>query len=105
MKTGRRISKEAMALITSRQLGNRLRTLRLKRSMGLVQLGEKSGLSAPYLSLIETGHQIPTLQNLAAVAAVFSKDLAYFFEPDQPLLSRTLIALEDIRESLSGGQS
>lgn len=68
--------------IAAKQIGARIRRLRLKRSMGLVELGRHTGLSASFLSQLETGRVVPTLRNLTRVAMVFSKDLSYFFEAE-----------------------
>ena len=73
-------SNTAERFITEKRLGERIRRLRLKKSMGLVELGKHTGLSASYLSQLETGRVVPTLRNLARIAMVFSKDLSYFFE-------------------------
>ena len=70
----------AEGLLSSAQLGQRIKKLRLKRSMGLVELGKQTGLSASFLSQLETGRVIPTLRNLARISLVFGKDLSYFFE-------------------------
>ena len=70
----------AEALLSAAQLGQRIKRLRLKRSMGLVELGRLTGLSASFLSQLETGRVVPTLRNLARIALVFSKDLSWFFE-------------------------
>lgn len=70
----------AEALLTSAHLGPRIKRLRLKRSMGLVELGRQTGLSASFLSQLETGRVVPTLRNLARIALVFNKDLSWFFE-------------------------
>lgn len=70
----------AEAILSSAQLGQRIKRLRLKRSMGLVELGRLTGLSASFLSQLETGRVIPTLRNLARIALVFNKDLSWFFE-------------------------
>lgn len=67
-------------LIKEKAIGEKIRKLRLKRSMGLVELGQKTGLSASFLSQLETGRVIPTLRNLSRIAMVFGKDLPYFFE-------------------------
>ena len=50
--------------------------------MGLVELGKHTGLSASFLSQLETGRVVPTLRNLARIAMVFSKDLSYFFDSE-----------------------
>jgi transcriptional regulator with XRE-family HTH domain len=75
-------------LISEKRIGERIKTLRLKKSMGLVELGKHTGLSASFLSQLETGRVVPTLRNLARIAMVFSKDLSYFFEPDPVTLFR-----------------
>jgi transcriptional regulator with XRE-family HTH domain len=67
-------------LLAHAHLGKRIKQLRLKRSMGLVELGRRTGLSASFLSQLETGRVVPTLRNLARLALVFEKDLSFFFE-------------------------
>jgi transcriptional regulator with XRE-family HTH domain len=74
----------AESLLTGARLGERIKKLRLKRSMGLVELGRKTGLSASFLSQLETGRVIPTLRNLARIALVFGKDLSHFFDSNDP---------------------
>ena len=78
----------AEGVITEKRIGERIKHLRLKKSMGLVELGRHTGLSASFLSQLETGRVVPTLRNLARVAMVFSKDLSYFFEPEPQTLFR-----------------
>lgn len=78
----------AEEVITEKRIGERIKHLRLKKSMGLVELGRHTGLSASFLSQLETGRVVPTLRNLARVAMVFSKDLSYFFEPEPQTLFR-----------------
>ena len=68
--------------IAEKHIGERIKRLRLKKSMGLVELGKHTGLSASFLSQLETGRVVPTLRNLARIAMVFSKDLSYFFESE-----------------------
>ena len=63
-------------------IGEKIRALRLKRSMGLVELGKHTGLSAALLSKIERGKLIPTLPTLLRIALVFSVGLEYFFNSD-----------------------
>ena len=78
------VDKETTArVIAEKRIGERIKRLRLKKSMGLVELGKHTGLSASFLSQLETGRVVPTLRNLARIAMVFSKDLSYFFESDQ----------------------
>jgi len=64
-------------------IGEKIRTLRLKRSMGLVELGKHTGLSAALLSKIERGKLIPTLPTLLRIAMVFSVGLEFFFSDER----------------------
>ena len=75
-------------VISEKHIGERIKRLRLKKSMGLVELGRHTGLSASFLSQLETGRVVPTLRNLARVAMVFSKDLSYFFEAEPQAMFR-----------------
>jgi len=74
--------------IAEKRIGERIKRLRLKKSMGLVELGRHTGLSASFLSQLETGRVVPTLRNLARIAMVFSKDLSYFFESEPQAMFR-----------------
>ncbi len=60
-------------------LGEKLRALRLKKSMGLVELSRHTGLSAAMLSKLERDKLVPTLPTLLRIALVFSVGLDYFF--------------------------
>ncbi len=64
-------------------IGDKLRALRLKKKMGLVELGRHTGLSAAMLSKVERGKLFPTLPTLLRIALVFSVGLEYFFSDDQ----------------------
>ncbi len=60
-------------------IGRKLRALRLRRSMGLVQLGQRAGLSPALLSKIENGKLVPTVPTLLRIAMVFDVPLEHFF--------------------------
>ncbi len=60
-------------------IADKLRTLRLRRSMGLAQLAEHTGFSPAMLSRLENGRLVPTLPTLTRIAMVFSVGLEYFF--------------------------
>jgi len=64
-------------------LGEKLRTLRLRKSMGLVELGKHTGLSAAMLSKLERGKLFPTLPTLLRIALVFGVGLEYFFTDER----------------------
>ncbi|MDE3106338.1 MAG: helix-turn-helix transcriptional regulator [Acidobacteriota bacterium] len=92
----------AEEFIAEKRIGERIKYLRLKKSMGLVELGKHTGLSASFLSQLETGRVVPTLRNLARIAMVFSKDLSYFFEPEPQTLFRIHRKRDRIRLPQSG---
>ena len=92
----------AESIIAEKRIGERIKHLRLKKSMGLVELGRHTGLSASFLSQLETGRVVPTLRNLARIAMVFSKDLNYFFEPEPQTLFRIHRGKDRVRLPQSG---
>ena len=92
----------AESFIAEKRIGERIKYLRLKKSMGLVDLGRHTGLSASFLSQLETGRVVPTLRNLARIAMVFSKDLSYFFDPEPETLFRVHRGKQRVRLPQSG---
>jgi transcriptional regulator with XRE-family HTH domain len=64
-------------------IGEKIRGLRLKKSMGLVELGKHTGLSAALLSKLERGKLFPTLPTLLRVALVFGVGLEFFFTDER----------------------
>jgi transcriptional regulator with XRE-family HTH domain len=66
-------------VLSSYEIGSKLRHLRLKKKIALVDLGKHTGLSASMLSQLENGKLIPTLPTLARIAMVFDVGLDYFF--------------------------
>jgi transcriptional regulator with XRE-family HTH domain len=95
-------SEAAESFIAEKRIGERIKYLRLKKSLGLVELGRHTGLSASFLSQLETGRVVPTLRNLARIAMVFSKDLNYFFEPEPDTLFRVHRGTQRVRLPQSG---
>ena len=92
----------AESFIAEKRIGERIKYLRLKKSMGLVELGRHTGLSASFLSQLETGRVVPTLRNLARIAMVFSKDLSFFFDPEPQTLFRVHRAKDRVKLPQSG---
>ena len=73
------------------EIGPKIRALRVKKKLGLAQLGEHTGLSPALLSKIERGNLFPTLPTLLRIAMVFGVGLEHFFveTEDQPLVAVT----------------
>ena len=91
-------------VIAEKRLGMRIKRLRLEKSMGLVELGKHTGLSASFLSQLETGRVVPTLRNLARIAMVFSKDLSYFFESEPQSIFRLHRRQDRVRMPQTGAE-
>ena len=66
-------------VLSSYEIGAKLRKLRLRKKIALVDLGKHTGLSASLISQLENGKLIPTLPTLARIAMVFDVSLDYFF--------------------------
>ena len=64
-------------------IGEKIRGLRLTKKMGLVELGNHTGLSPAMLSKLERGKLFPTLPTLLRIALVFSVGLDYFFTDER----------------------
>ena len=76
-------------------IGEKLRTLRLRKSMGLVELSRHTGLSAALLSKLERGKLFPTLPTLLRIAMVYSVGLDYFFTDERKRRVVSVVRKED----------
>ena len=77
------------------QIGPKIRALRQKKKLGLVQLGEHTGLSPAMLSKIERGQLFPTLPTLLRIAMVFGVGLEHFFTADETKPVIAVVRKED----------
>ncbi|MBM3585972.1 MAG: cupin domain-containing protein [Alphaproteobacteria bacterium] len=73
------LSQTLAAGLESYRIGPKIRALRVKKNLGLVQLGEHTGMSSGMLSKIERGQLFPTLPTLLKIAMVFGVGLEHFF--------------------------
>ncbi|MEZ5400442.1 MAG: XRE family transcriptional regulator [Bryobacteraceae bacterium] len=79
-------------------IGEKLRRLRLRKKISLVDLGKHTALSPSMLSQLETGKLVPTLPTLARIAIVFDVGLDHFFAESAPRhLFTTVHAAERLR--------
>jgi transcriptional regulator with XRE-family HTH domain len=76
-------------------IGEKLRSLRLRRSLGLVELGKHTGLSAALLSKLERSKLFPTLPTLLRISMVFGVGLEYFFIDDRKRRAVGLVRKKD----------
>jgi transcriptional regulator with XRE-family HTH domain len=66
-------------VLSAFEIGRKLRQLRLRKKIALVDLGKHTGLSASMLSQLENGKLVPTLPTLARIAMVFDLGVDHFF--------------------------
>ena len=89
------LSETLAAGLAQYRIGPKVRALRLKKQLGLVQLGEHTGLSSAMLSKIERGQLFPTLPTLLRIALVFGVGLEHFFVDDGERPSVAVIRKKD----------
>lgn len=61
-------------------IGNKLKTLRERTQLSLRDLGEKTGLSASFLSQLELGQVSPSLASLETIANALNVRITHFFD-------------------------
>jgi transcriptional regulator with XRE-family HTH domain len=83
------LSKTLQDGLSDYAIGDKIRALRLKKKMGLVELGRHTGLSPALLSKIERRRLFPTLPTLLRIALVFGVGLEFFFAGarDKPVVA------------------
>ena len=83
-------------------IGPKLRVLRLHRSMGLLQLGERTGLSPSLLSRIENNKHLPTVPTLLRIALVFNVTLDHFFRNEHRQRVISITRREERQQAVAG---
>jgi transcriptional regulator with XRE-family HTH domain len=73
------LSKTLQEGLSDYAIGSKIKALRLKKKIALVELGRHTGLSPALLSKLERGRLFPTLPTLLRIALVFGVGLEYFF--------------------------
>jgi|SRR4051812_5784437 transcriptional regulator with XRE-family HTH domain len=63
-------------------IGERIRNFRLQKALSQGDIEKRTGLLRCYLSRVENGHTIPSLDTLAKIATAMDVALAQFFAPD-----------------------
>jgi len=84
------------------QIGMRLRLLREQKGLSQGAVEEKTGLMRCYLSRIENGHTVPSLETLERIAAALEVPLYQVFRPSEgealPLNLTRRKSLEELAE-------
>lgn len=81
-------------MINNKNIGKKLRDLRLSRGWKQLEVAEKVGMSRPAISNIEAGKRSLTLSTLKRFCEIYEIDISYFgietesFEEIKDLISR-----------------
>ena len=63
-------------------IGDKLKTLRAQKNMSQGDMQKRTGLLRCYISRVENGHTVPSLDTLAKIAQALDIPLAQFFAED-----------------------
>src|SRR5271166_848790 len=75
-------SLEGKALGKAMQIGTTIRGYRLQKGLSQGDIEKRTGLLRCYLSRVENGHTVPSLDTLAKIAGALDLPLAQFFAED-----------------------
>ena len=67
----------------SMKIGLTIRTYRLKRGMSQGDIEKRTGLLRCYLSRVENGHTVPSLETLQKIASAMELPLSEFFAGEE----------------------
>ena len=64
------------------KIGTAIRTFRLQKGLSQGDIEKKTGLLRCYLSRVENGHTVPSLDTLSKIALALDMPIAQFFADD-----------------------
>src|ERR1700748_3977653 len=70
------------ALSIAMNIGTTIRGYRLQKGMSQGDIEKRTGLLRCYLSRVENGHTVPSLETLQKIAAALDISLSHFFSED-----------------------
>ena len=77
-------------------IGETIRSFRLQKGMSQGDIEKRTGLLRCYLSRVENGHTVPSLDTLSKIAGAMELPLSHFFsEPGHSNGSKSLPQLSD----------
>lgn len=76
-------------------IGETIRNFRLQKGMSQGDIEKRTGLLRCYLSRVENGHTIPSLDTLAKIATALELPLSRFFADSPDEAGKALPALSD----------
>lgn len=68
-------------------IGKRIRDIRKANGQKLITIATETGLSQPFISEIERGVKVPSIETLKAIAKALGITLSEFFSENKPEIS------------------
>ncbi len=87
------------AVPTAMNIGSTIRGYRLQRGMSQGDIEKRTGLLRCYLSRVENGHTVPSLDTLKKIAAALGLPMGQFFtdEPVQKDIAAMALSPDEVR--------
>ena len=86
------------AVTIANSIGTTIRSYRLQKGMSQGDIEKRTGLLRCYLSRVENGHTVPSLETLQKIAYALDLQLAQFFSDEE--VSREMSALKLSEEEI-----
>ena len=67
---------------TIKNLGRRIKQIRIKKGLTQEGLAVRSGLTKSYISLLEAGKKVPAISTLSGIAVALAMTIGDFFDTD-----------------------
>ena len=84
-------------------IGDRLRDIREMKNQSQKEMERRTGLLRSYLSRVENGHTVPTIETLEKMAQALEVPLfQFFYEGEKPAKPHPVIAKGETREPVWG---
>ena len=79
----------------SRNIGTTIRAYRLQKGMSQGDIEKRTGLLRCYLSRVENGHTVPSLETLQKIARALDLQLSEFFAEDKVAKEMAGLSLDE----------
>ena len=79
----------------SRNIGSTIRAYRLQKGMSQGDIEKRTGLLRCYLSRVENGHTVPSLETLQKIARALDLQLSEFFAEDKVAKDMAALSLDE----------
>lgn len=76
------VSRQSNRIVPAMKIGTTIRAHRLQRGLSQGDIEKKTGLLRCYLSRVENGHTVPSLDTLSKIAVALDLPISQFFVDD-----------------------